>query len=86
MGSVSSIVAGVSEIIRPSSKQQDQDGDVVFNDSSPDQLLLQCQQQLQQHDLPTAFSRNWTSSLPQHTSQHTGKKEIFFSNDILIFV
>jgi len=82
MGSVSSIVAGVSEIIRPSSKQQDQDGDVVFNDSSPDQLLLQCQQQLQQHDLPTAFSRNWTSSLPQHTSQHT---EGNTSNKVRVF-
>ena len=75
MGTVSSMVAvaGVAEILRPNTNQ-DQDGDVVFNDSSPDQLLLQCQQQLQQKDFPPAFDRGWSTPLPQHTSMSQGRK------------
>ena len=73
MGTVSSMVAGVAEILRPNTTQ-DQDGDVVFHDSSPDQLLLQCQQQLQQKNFPPAFDRGWSSSLPQHTSMSQGSK------------
>jgi len=74
MGSVSSMVAGIQDVLRPQPLKYDpldQDADVIFQPTSRDQLLLQCQTNLNQEDLPPAFLRNWSSSFPQHTSCKT---------------
>jgi len=81
MGSVSSIVAGLADVLRPQHLDPDtdvlrphpldQDADVIFPPTTQDQLLLQCQKYLNQADLPPAFVRNWSISFPQHTSCKT---------------
>ena len=84
MGSVSSIVAGLADVLRPQHLDPDtdvlrphpldQDADVIFPPTTQDQLLLQCQKYLNQADLPPAFVRNWSISFPQHTSCKTTSK------------
>ena len=83
MGSVSSMVAGIQDVLRPQPLKYDpldQDADVIFQPTSRDQLLLQCQTNLNQEDLPPAFPRNWSSSFPQHTSCKTSSKRYLYQN------
>ena len=77
MGSVTSIVASLSEVLTDQRLVvRDQDADVVFPPGDGDQLLQRCHQHLNLADLPTAVNRNWSVSFPQHTSNIQGNSNI----------
>lgn len=65
MGSVASVVAGITDTLRLLPEHR-QDGDVVFRPCSLDQLLDRCEQHLSQAELPPPLPRAWSS--PPHTS------------------
>jgi len=71
MGSVASVVSGITDTLRLKPEPHHQDGDVVFRPCSLDQLLDRCGQHLIQAELPPPLPRNWSSpgsSSPPHTS------------------
>ena len=82
MGSVASVVSGITDSLRLKSEPHHQDGDVVFRPCSLDQLLDRCGQHLVQAELPPPLPRAWSSpesDSPQHTSTqsdpgHRGKQ------------
>ena len=71
MGSVASVVSGITDTLRLKPEPHHQDGDVVFRPCSLDQLLDRCGQHLIQAELPPPLPRIWSSpgsSSPPHTS------------------
>ena len=62
MGSVASVVSGITDTLRLKPENHHQDGDVVFRPCSLDQLLDRCGQHLVQAELPPPLPRSWTVS------------------------
>ena len=84
MGSVASVVSGITDTLRLKPEHHHQDGDVVFRPCSLDQLLDRCGHPLAQAARPPPLPRAWSSPesiSPPHTSTqsdpgHRGKKGV----------
>ena len=87
MGSVASVVSGITDTLRLKPEHHHQDGDVVFRPCSLDQLLDRCGQHLVQAELPPPLPRAWSSpesTPPPHTSTQSDTGQRGKRSDILV--